>query len=235
MNMAILLSGGAGIRIHRDVPKQYIRIGGRMLVTYALEPLLDSPFIDAVQIVAVGEWRERILADAEGAGLNTGKITGFAVPGRNRQDSIRNGLKSILCQNGSGADTVLIHDAARPLLKGKLIEECYGALAGHDGVMPVLPMKDTVYLSRDGKRAEELLERSCLYAGQAPELFDLKKYVQANRMLSPAGLMKIRGSAEPAILAGMDIAMIPGDEGNFKVTTEADLQRFRELMGGEKT
>ena len=71
-----------------------------------------------------------------------------------------------------------------------------------------------------------LLERKQIYAGQAPELFVLEKYYLANQVLMPEQLMKISGSAEPAVLAGMDIVMIPGDEDNFKVTTDADMRRF---------
>lgn len=92
--------------------------------------------------------------------------------------------------------------------------------------MPALPVTDTVYLSRDGKRVDGLLERRAVYAGQTPELFLLGKYYQANMALLPERIMEISGSAQPAAMAGMDIALIPGDGGNFKVTTEADLLRF---------
>lgn len=234
MNAAILLSGGTGSRIPSEIPKQYIRVKDRMLVTYPLGTLLKSAYIDMVEIVAAPQWRDDILEDVRKAGLDIDKISGFADPGVNRQGSILNGMEEILRQKRSrdmsDADTVFIHDAARPFLTGKLIADCYAALAGHDGVMPVLPMKDTVYLSSSGTRVEKLLERSRIYAGQAPELFLLGKYYRANRALLPDRIMGINGSTEPAIMAGMDIAMIPGDEGNFKVTTEADLQRFREYI-----
>ena len=128
-------------------------------------------------------------------------------------------------------DTVLIHDAARPLLTGELLEKCYKALSGHDGVMPVLPMKDTVYLSEDGNGVSELLDRKKVFAGQAPELFRFKKYYDANMNLMPDKILNINGASEPAIMAGMDIVMIPGDERNFKVTTDTDMERFREIMG----
>ena len=241
MNTALLLSGGTGSRIQTDIPKQYICVGGRMLITYALKTLSESPLIGEIEIVAEEVWREAILEDAQKASINVKKISGFADPGQNRQSSIMNGLKNILWQrNGSmditkpcDKDTVLIHDAARPFLSQKLIQSCYEALGRHDGVMPALPMKDTVYLSRDGVRVEELLERSHLYAGQAPEVFLLKKYYMANMVLSQDKIMKINGSTEPAILAGMDIVMIPGDESNYKITTKTDLDRFQECIQSE--
>ena len=98
--------------------------------------------------------------------------------------------------------------------------------------MPVRPMKDTVYLSEDGKGITGLLDRSKVYAGQAPELFRLQPYYKANQRLMPLDIYKINGASEPAVLAGMKIAMIPGDEKNTKVTSAGDLERFIKEMQG---
>lgn len=61
-------------------------------------------------------------------------------------------------------------------------------------------------------------------------MFLLGKYFETNRALLPDKILKINGSAEPAVMAGMDIVMMPGDEGNFKITTAADLKRFQEIV-----
>ncbi|MBO4911354.1 MAG: 2-C-methyl-D-erythritol 4-phosphate cytidylyltransferase [Butyrivibrio sp.] len=237
MNHAIFLSGGTGKRSESDIPKQYVRTGGHMMATYALKPLLECKYIDDVYIVASDEWTKEITEDAEKAGLNVKKIKGFAMPGVNRQASILSGMKTILrdlskkedIEAVSDKDTVLVHDAARPFLDVKLLNDCYGAISGHDGVMPVIPMKDTVYLSENGKTVSKLLDRQKIYAGQAPELFKYKKYYEANVILLPDKIFSINGASEPAIIAGMDIAMISGKEENFKVTTSSDLERFQQL------
>lgn len=114
-----------------------------------------------------------------------------------------------------------------------MITDCVEAMEGHDGVMPVLPMKDTVYRSVDGKTVSELLERTQIYAGQAPEAFRIGLYHEANQRLCPDKIMEINGSTEPAVMAGMNIAMIPGDEGNIKITTKNDLERFRRMVSAE--
>lgn len=165
------------------------------------------------------------------AAVYTKKFRGFSMPGKTRQLSILNGLEDIRKYAGD-SDVVLIHDAARPMLAAGQITACLDAAAsGHDGALPVLPMKDTVYYSESGVRVTSLLERSRIFAGQAPEAFLLGKYYEANRALLPDRILQINGSTEPAILAGLDIAMIPGDEGNFKITTKADLERFRGKTG----
>lgn len=85
-------------------------------------------------------------------------------------------------------------------------------------------------LSEDGKCISSLLDRSKLFAGQAPEAFKLGKYYDANSALLPEKILLINGSTEPAVLAGMDIVMIPGDENNFKITTRPDFERFEEIL-----
>lgn len=292
MNIAVLLSGGTGRRMGADIPKQYIRVSGKMLITYSLETLLAHPMIDAVQIVAEEKWREDILTDIKKNGRATEKICGFSAPGTERQASVFHALKdiknsditsissadnmSIISSAGSKSNTssktrtegsmdavyhsddqhnsvqdvqtahtvlahnvvpvynavqtahaILIHDAVRPNLTKEQITACFEALKNHDGVMPVLPMKDTVYLSDGGRCVSELLDRKKIFAGQAPEVFDFDKYYTANLRLLPDGLRRINGSTEPAVMAGMNIAMIPGDENNYKITTKADLEHFR--------
>lgn len=228
MVTALILSGGSGTRMGMDIPKQYIKVNGRTVISYCLEIFFVHEMIDAVQIVADEAWQE-MLSEIVRQLCKVGKFRGFSSPGRTRQYSILNGLNDIRKYSGD-SDYVLVHDAARPFVSHTLIADCIGAVRGHDGVLPVLPMKDTVYFSGDGRKVSSLLERSRVFAGQAPELFVLGKYYEANRRLLPDDIFKINGSTEPAIMAGMDIAMIPGDERNFKITTAADLERFREIV-----
>ena len=228
MQIALLLSGGVGTRLASDIPKQYIEIQGRPIISYCIRRLSSHSGIDGLQIVADPSWRGRIEKWLCREDLGK-KFRGFSDPGRNRQLSILHGLEDIR-RYADASDYVLIHDAARPLLSERLLFDCLEAAAGHDGAIPVLPMKDTVYLSEDGNTISALLDRSRIFAGQAPEVFRLGAYYEANRQLLPDKILEINGSTEPAILAGMDIAMFPGDEGNFKITTQADLERFQKII-----
>lgn len=228
MFFSILLSGGIGTRMHLERPKQYLEMGGRSILSYSAEALFQSEQIQAIQVVADSQWHGYILQQIKALnGLP--KFSGFSAPGRNRQESIFNALQDYALQVREN-DAVLIHDAVRPFLSLNLINRCIEAFEGHDGVLPVLTMRDTVYMSKDGKRVSTLLQREEIFAGQAPELFAYGKYYRANQRLFPNNILKISGSTEPAILAGMDIVMIPGDEMNFKVTTNADLIRFQEIL-----
>ncbi|MDE7268930.1 MAG: 2-C-methyl-D-erythritol 4-phosphate cytidylyltransferase [Acetatifactor sp.] len=223
MNVALILAGGTGSRLGTNVPKQYLEVAERPIIAYCLETMTEHAGIDAIQIVAEEMWRPLI---RKWAGE---KLKGFSEPGRNRQMSILNGLEDIKAYASDEA-VVLIHDAARPLVSPQTIAACIEGCADHEGVMPALPMKDTVYYGVSG-RIDALLDRSRVIAGQAPEAFRLGRYYQANRALSEEQLLAINGSTEPAIMAGMDICYIVGDERNFKVTTKEDLERFGRIVG----
>lgn len=237
MNIALILSGGTGLRVGSSIPKQYIEVAGRPIITYCIKTLHAHELVDAIWVVAEKEWQGKILSWLKMYGLE-GSIKGFSLPGTNRQMSILNGLEDI-ARYADKNDYVMIHDAARPCLSAQMITECFKGMEGHDGILPVLPMKDTVYLSEDGKMVTSLLDRKKIFAGQAPEVFVLGKYLEANRALleqvkesAEPAILAINGSTEPAIMAGMDIAMIPGDEKNFKITTREDLEHFRRLIEG---
>jgi len=223
MNIAIILSGGTGTRLGADIPKQYIEVKGRTIISYCLECFESCEDIDAIQVVADSAWHENIAEKC------FTKIRGFSKPGATRQLSIVSGLEDIR-KFATDDDIVIIHDAARPLVSEELLKRIIAGAGSHQGAMPVLPMKDTVYFSKDGYAVDSLLERKCIYAGQAPEAFKFGDYYKANKALSEEEMFKINGSTEPAILAGMDVVMVDGEEDNFKITTKEDLERFEQKL-----
>lgn len=229
MNIALILSGGTGTRLGSEIPKQYINVGGKLIITYCLETFAKHDMVNGIWIVSSDEWIDSILEDYQSAHLPKEKLLGFSRPGENRQLSILNALEDInsyyKCDD-SVEPIIIIHDAARPNLSDNFITSCINAMDGFDGVMPVLPMKDTVYYSEDGVSVTSLIDRSKIYAGQAPEVYRLRKYLKANRSLLPDKILGICGSTEPAIIAGLNVALIPGDENNYKITTKADLDKF---------
>lgn len=226
MNIAIVLSGGSGSRMGMDIPKQYLEVNDRTIISYSLETLGNCECIDGIVVVAEQAWHPVIENALTGEARR--KFKGFSKPGATRQLSIVNGLEDVKLFASDG-DIVLIHDAARPLVSKALLERVIEGAKSHQGAMPVLPMKDTVYYSEDGQVVSSLLNRSCIYAGQAPEAFVFGDYYDANKRLSGADILKINGSTEPAILAGMDVVMVAGEEDNFKITTKEDLERYKQI------
>lgn len=228
MRVAVVLAGGMGTRLGAGIPKQFIEVKGKTVLQYCLETFHQCGCIDKLWIAAGGQWQDKISKMVELSGLQ-GIFAGFSCPGQERQLSIRNALIEIMA-SGAEDDYVLIHDGARPLVSTKLICRCFEAACGHEGAIPVLPVKDTIYLNKSGCLTAAL-NREEMAAGQAPEVFQLGPYYRANEALMPEKIIDIHGSAEPAIMAGMDIVAIPGEERNFKITTPEDLDYFRYLQG----
>lgn len=226
MNIAVILAGGIGNRTGLDIPKQYYEVRGKPIIAYSLDVLGADKQIDCIQIVAEDAWQEYLTLYLSEIKF---KFRGFSKPGENRQLSIYHALSDIQ-EDVEKEDCILIHDAARPCITSELITRCLKAINGHDGVLPFLPMKDTIYLSKDGRTITSLLDRKQVLAGQAPEVFRFGKYYEANQKLLPDKIKGISGSTEPAILAKLDIATVMGDENNFKITTVEDIKRFEMLL-----
>ena len=228
--IVLLLAGGVGSRIGKMLPKQYIEVDGRMIIDRCMERVLECNLIDGLWVVAEDSWQDRIINVC----TEPEKIRGFSRPGENRAQSIFHGLED-LATHFPDNTVVIVHDAARPMVSKALLSLCVEGCKIYDGVMPVLPMKDTVYYSSmDGNAVESLLDRRRVYAGQAPEAYRLGKYLKAYERLSEDELCAIHGSTEPAVMAGMRIQLIPGDEDNFKITTAVDLERYKDIISLEK-
>ncbi len=235
--VAIILSGGTGTRLGLDIPKQYVRALGNPIIYYCLKTILSHAMISEVYVVADCMWHDFITKeqqkiinqlekeDEEAYRICKDKKLSFSMPGKTRQLSIVNALEDM--ENFMDKDDeILIHDAARPLVTNKMISDLFNSMDNSDGAIPVLPMKDTVYLSKDGKSISSLLNRDEVVAGQAPEAFVFGKYLKACRKLLPDKILTVNGSTEVAIMSGMNISAIKGDENNYKITTKADLERF---------
>ena len=228
MNYAIILAGGVGHRMKLDsIPKQYIKVKEKPVLIYTLERLESCPSVDRIIIVAANDWHEQIMQWVFTYRIE--KYWGIVLPGETRQSSILNGLTGCIDDEVSVDDVVVIHDAVRPLVPIELIETCIQKAAQYGGCMPVLPIKDTVYECKDGASISALLDRGTLFTGQAPEAFRLLDYTKINQMCPQEKLNSYQGSSQIAYQYGMPVYIIPGAEINFKLTTPADLERFRTI------
>lgn len=213
-----------------DTPKQYVQVNGKMVVSSTMETIAQCD-LKGLVLVAAEEWRDILME--EWIAIGAKKISfAFADPGVNRQCSIRNALIELSRMGALPEDVVLIQDAARPNTKLELIQTIFAVFDEDtqgtvEAVVPVIPMKDTVYFSADGAMLTERLDRSKVLAGQAPEAFRFGLYQKATEDLMPHRILEINGSAEPALIAGMRVQTVMGDESNYKITTKEDLERWK--------
>ncbi len=231
MNIAIILSGGTGTRMGLSTPKQYVKVNDKPIIQYCLDTILNHKTVDYAVIAVADDWVDFVRECVERSA--SGKPVYYSKPGETRQGSIINALKVAKEKGAAHEDIVLIHDAARPLLTSQLITECFQACKNADAVLPVIPVKDTVYMSKDGQIIDSLLERKTLWNGQAPEAFRFGSYYEANMKLTSDELLRITGSTEVSYRAGLKCVLIPGDTNNFKITTQEDLSNFESMVKNE--
>lgn len=228
MNLAIILSGGTGLRMNTDTPKQYLSLAGKPILVYTTEQFQCCSLVDFIIIVAAKEWESTIWAWKEQFELS--KVCAIALAGENRQESILNGLLMAQELSGSEQDGVIIQDAVRPLTSKILIQRLLEGLNESSAVLPVLPVTDTVYVSADGQNVGGLLERSSLYAGQAPEAFNYKKYLELYASATKTKLDSASGSCQLPYQAGWNVKMIPGERDNIKVTYQEDIAVCEQIL-----
>ncbi len=231
MNIAIILSGGVGSRMESSIPKQYIEVKGKPVIWYCLKTFVEDDSTDAIVIGVADNWKDYVIDLM--SSFRTVKPVYFSKPGDTRQMTIFNALKVIESSNYSKDDIVIVHDAARPLVSHDMIVKCYAECANADAILPVIPVKDTLYKSLDGKTIDSLLDRNTIWAGQAPEAFRFGPYLEAHEHMPYKELLKINGSTEIAYKSGLKCKMIKGDPKNFKITTQEDLSNFKMIVTDE--
>jgi 2-C-methyl-D-erythritol 4-phosphate cytidylyltransferase len=195
-------------------PKQFIELLGSPALLYALRAFQDAPGVD--RIYTVGD-RIRIENIVAGAGIT--KYTGCAAPGETRSLSTKNGLG--LCDEDE--DTiVLVQDGSRCLLTPELVQRVIeAAREGHDGVVPALPVSDTIKVAHGGS-VVETLDRSKLHAVQTPQAFRLGLL----RDIYAVTEDELRLATDDASLVerkGGRVTLVHGERTNIKLTSPEDI------------
>jgi 2-C-methyl-D-erythritol 4-phosphate cytidylyltransferase len=211
---AVLAAAGRGERLGDDRPKAFARFGDLPLLAEPLRRLDDSEWVERIVIAAPPEWEEPCILVAEE--LGAGKVASVVTGGETRTASVREALAAV----GDDASVVLVHDAARPLLPEEVVERVLAPLSeGYDGVVPALPVPDTIKRVR-GNEVVETLDREGLVAVQTPQAFLPDALRRA--LADPAVTVSDCACAVEA--TGGRVTWVEGDPRLVKVTGPADLE-----------
>ncbi|MBK1664754.1 bifunctional 2-C-methyl-D-erythritol 4-phosphate cytidylyltransferase/2-C-methyl-D-erythritol 2,4-cyclodiphosphate synthase [Rhodospirillum rubrum] len=219
---ALIVAAGRGKRFGGDLPKQYQTLGGRPILRHTLARFAAHPDVALVRAIIHPEDRDLYGAAAHGLATLLDPVEG----GAERQDSVRLGLESL---TDFAPDYVLIHDGARPLVDGALIDRVIAALADHPGAIPALAVADTLKRGAGGMIGQTV-DRAGLWRAQTPQGFRYEAILAAHR--AQAGTV-LTDDAAVLEAAGGAVALVDGAEDNAKITTFADLERAERLFRGE--
>ena len=231
---AVLPAGGSGSRLGAAVPKQYLDLAGRSMLERSVDALLAVSWIERALVVVAPSDRE-----AERRLGGQSRVAVVPRGGATRRDSVLGGLHHLSQAEGaSSRDWVLVHDAARPGLTVPALERLRSALAdGEAGGLLAIPVADTVKQGagvpergegdRLGPVVTRTVERDGLWLAQTPQMFRLGALTAALERFA-----SVTDEASAMEAAGHIVRLVEGDRGNFKVTTSADLDMMRRLLGG---
>ncbi|WFR72406.1 2-C-methyl-D-erythritol 4-phosphate cytidylyltransferase [Prescottella defluvii] len=218
--VALVPAAGRGVRLGESVPKAFVELAGRSMLRRSVDGLLESGVVDRVVVIVPEE-----LVDVARADLPDGVVV--VVGGAERADSVRAGLAA-----ATGAELVLVHDAARALTPPTLIARIVAELhAGRTAVIPVLPVSDTIKTVDVLGAVTGTPLRSELRAVQTPQGFDANLLRRAYQDIDgdatdDAGLVERLGER---------VRTIVGEPEAFKITTQWDLALARILLGRAET
>ena len=201
------VAGGSGSRFGGEIPKQFIKIDGQEILSFSVYTFLTHPQINEVIIVSHPEWVNHVSKEYPECKVIEGGVR--------RQDSSLNGVRSI----SDESENVLIHDAARPFVSKEIITTCLSALVNADGSAPVIEVSNSLIQLEEGKAT--YIDRSKIQEVQTPQCFRKELVLHA----LTAG---IEDTDELGIILRLfpksRIGLVPGNQNNFKITTQMDLE-----------
>lgn len=214
----IIPAAGSGQRMGGNRPKQYLTIGDKPILVETLIVFNESPHID--EIILVSPPDDMSLMEKMLKKYDLAKVSKIVKGGKERQDSIRNGLDSIDSIEPE-SDIILVHDGVRPFVDDEIIKELIDAVNQYGAAIVAVPVKDTVK-KVSGASIIETMPRGNLWLAQTPQAFSTKIIIDAYANAEEKG---IRGTDDASLVEamGLGVKIVMGSYENIKITTPEDL------------
>ena len=227
MNFAIIAAAGKGTRMNSDENKVFLNISNKPMLYYALKVFQDCIEIDEIIIVAQKKDFKKINEIKNLYNLN--KIKNIVEGGKERQDSVYNGLMSI--RNAKEDDIVIVHNGSNPLAKEIEIEECIKAAKKYGAAVCCFKLKDTIKKIKNGF-VEKTLDRKDVYQMQTPQAVKYGLFAEGFKNVKKNKL-NVTDDVSVAESLGKKIKIVPCSYENIKITTEDDLKIAEGILMGK--
>lgn len=222
MNSALIVAAGSGKRMNAGINKQFIKLKNKEIIAYTIESFCKNENIDEIVVCIKKDeeafFKEHILDKYKFKNIR------IAYGGKERQDSIYNGLKEI----NKNCDIILVHDGARPFVDNRIINESIESAKEKKAVVVGVPVKDTIKIV-DEDIVESTPERSTLWAAQTPQTFKYKLLVEA---YEKAYKNNYYGTDDSMLVEnmGQKVTMIMGSYENIKITSPEDINFGEQIL-----
>jgi 2-C-methyl-D-erythritol 4-phosphate cytidylyltransferase len=216
----IIPAAGTGNRMQNALPKQYLPLAGKPMISHVIQVFFNNPRIASIHLALSPEdefWRSLTLNPDSKLHLH---YTG----GASRAETVLNTLQAIETEDD---DWILVHDAARPGLSAALLDSLLDALQGDAvGGLLAMPVADTLKKSDISNRVETTVSRQHLWQAQTPQMF---RSATLKKALSAFG-NTATDEAEAVEALGLSPKLVQGELSNLKVTYPQDLQLLEALF-----
>ncbi len=219
--VAVVLGGGMGHRLGAGMPKQLLRLAGRTLIEHCVAAFEQAPAIDEILVVMAGGYTGQVEAMLADAGYR--KVSAVIEGGVTRPDSTRVALAAI-ARTHPGEAGVLLHDAARPLVDGRIIADCVASLRVHDAAGVAVPASDTMVITDRGVM-QSMPRRETLLRCQTPQCFRLSVIARAHELAAADPDFAPTDDCGVVLryLPEVSVHIVEGSERNIKITYPQDL------------
>ena len=226
-NLALIIAGGSGARMHQSIPKQFLSVNERPVIIYTLEAFQNHADIDAIAVVCIEGWEQVLWAYAKQFNIHKLK---YVVPGgKNGQDSIRNGVFE-LEKYYDPEDIVLIHDSIRPMVSADIISDCIVKTKKFGCAIATIPCAEAMLQTEDGLSSTGSYPRDHLKRTQTPQGFPLGKICDLHRRALERGITNSVASCTLMIEMGEQVHFSMESEKNIKLSTVDDIDIFKALL-----
>ncbi len=224
MVAAVIVAAGQGKRFGPDTDKLFLEVAGLPVVAHTWRRFDRTPVVDEI-VVVVRSGMESAFEDI-GAGLGLGKPWRLAAGGRERQDSVWNGLSAV----SAGVNIVAIQDGARPCTAPEVIEATILAARETGAAVAAQRVTDTIKESANGQTIDRTVDRSRLWSVQTPQAFRREVIRLALDAVRARGL-QVTDDTAACELIGQTVRLVESKAPNPKVTYPGDLPFIRSLLG----
>lgn len=229
MIYAQILAGGKGTRMgNAPMPKQYLTLADKPILVHTLEKFIFENRFAAILVVCPVDWLSytQDLVKKYVSDPRVHVVSG----GAERNDTLMKGIEYIhRCYGIHDDDVVITHDAVRPFITQRIINDNIKAVLSNVAVDTVVPAIDTIVQGTENK-VEKIPVRSIMYQGQTPQSFNIKTLVDSYSHLSPVQKSTLSDSCKICLLAGEKVTLVRGENFNFKITTPYDMRVANSLV-----
>ncbi len=233
MIFAAILAGGTGSRMNiADMPKQFLPLGEKPIVLHTLEKFLLCDRFDAVYIGVHPSWVTH-MQDLIRQHIKTDKKIVVVPGGGDRNQTIMKVVEGIEADFGESEEHIIVtHDAVRPFVTLRILEENIDAAKEYGAVDTVTSAIDTIVRSEDGKVISDIPDRRRMYQGQTPQSFNMSLLKRLYYSLSEEEKAILTDACKICLVRSHPVHLVDGEISNIKITTISDYKIAQAMLGG---